>query len=47
MTDTLSKAILMATIGLPVMIGVIGLFALVARGLVLLFPRDGEAEQKH
>ncbi|HSW10337.1 MAG TPA: hypothetical protein VLK32_05450 [Bacillota bacterium] len=47
MTDTLSKALLIATIGLPVMIGVIGLFALVAKTLVLLFPRDGEAEQRH
>ncbi len=42
MADTLGKALQIAAVGLPVMIGVIGLFILVARALVVLFPHGGE-----
>ena len=45
MPDTLGKALLIATIGLPMMIGIIGLFVFLARALVVLFPHSGEAEQ--
>jgi uncharacterized membrane protein YvlD (DUF360 family) len=43
--DTVGKALVIAAIGLPVMLVVIGLFTLVAKALVVLFPSNGEHEQ--
>ncbi|MEW6663505.1 MAG: hypothetical protein ACOY9Y_02335 [Bacillota bacterium] len=40
MSDAFEKALMIAAIGLPVMLGIIGLFILLAKALVALFPHQ-------
>jgi len=46
MPETLAKALTIAAIGLPVMFTVIGLFVLLAKVLLVLFPHEADAAAK-
>jgi len=46
MPEAVGKALTIAAVGLPVMFSVIGLFMLLAKVLLVLFPHEADAATK-